>query len=61
MPMVDDHWHAPLHLRGGPETCMMEGRFKFLDAHLLLPTNDPRLQQAVNQLHKKLQTSYKPD
>lgn len=52
---LDEYWHAEQFIRGGLESCMLEGRFNFLDQHFLqIEHSKDKLVYEVNKMRKKL-------
>lgn len=63
-PQLEDYWRAEPWLLGGIETCLAEGRFKFLNSNLLVHIPLETQEQANNlitALKQKVRRIFKPD
>ena len=48
-------------MKGGIETCMQEGRFKFIDTHFLEYEQKAYPLAAIQEIKKKFKKVYRPD
>lgn len=64
LPSVGEYWHAESWVRGGIETCMPEGRYRFIENNLLVFSDETEQQRALhlcNDIRRKWRKIYRPD